>query len=272
MRSKKRVKIGIVGCGAIGEGVALFINKQLSNEVHLLALADLDKARAEKLSRKITPRPQICDIDRLIKKVDLVIETASAQAARSVLVAACNYKKDLMLLSVGALIHNFSLLRRAIKLGLNVYVPSGAISGVDGLGAFGLATIRKVSLTTSKPPKGLIGASYLKEKKINLNNLRKPKLVFKGSVKEAVKHFPKNINVAATIYLATAFKKVEVCIMADPKLKRNVHSIRVEAKEGNLDMRIENFPSKSNPKTSAMTIFSTQNLLKKLFSPFKIGS
>jgi len=272
MLSKKIVKIGIVGCGAIGSGVALFINKKLGKNVRLAALADVDKVKVEKLSRRISPRPQICDIDSLIKKVDLVIESASAAAARSVLAKAYKYKKDVMILSVGALIHNLPLLQRAIKRKLNIYVPSGAISGVDGLGAFGLATIRKVSLITSKPPKGLIGASYLKDKKINLNNLSKEKVVFRGSVKEAVKHFPKNINVAATIYLSTAFKKVEVCIKADPKLKRNVHSIRVEAKEGNLDMRIENFPSKSNPKTSAMTIFSTQNLLKKLFSPFKIGS
>jgi len=91
-------------------------------------------------------------------------------------------------------------------------------------------------------------------------------------VSEAVKYFPKNINVAATLLLASSFKDVEVCIKADPRLKRNVHQILAEAKEAKVDIRVQNVPSESNPKTSALAILSTQYLLKKIFSSFKIGS
>lgn len=96
--------------------------------------------------------------------------------------------------------------------------------------------------------------------------------VSKNATQEAIKYFPKNINVAVTVFLASAFKKVEVCIKADPALKRNVHSISVDAAEAKLNIRIENIPSTTNPKTSALAILSTQQLLNKIFSPLKIGS
>jgi aspartate dehydrogenase len=100
----------------------------------------------------------------------------------------------------------------------------------------------------------------------------KERCVFEGSVQEAVKYFPKNINVAATLMLASAFKNVKVYIKANPHLKRNTHRIQIEADEARVNITVENVPSRLNPKTSALAILSTQCLLKKIFSPLKIGS
>jgi len=272
MLKNKRVKIGIVGCGSIGGEVARYIDKKLSSSAIVYALADEDIKAAIKLQKKISLGPKVLDTVTLVKEVDLVIETASAVAANFILKQAINYRKDLMILSVGALINKTSLLKEAAKKGIKIYIPSGAIAGIDGIGALSMGKIKKISLTTSKPPQGLVGADYLKKKRINLVNLKKEKVVFKGSVSEAIKHFPKNINVAVAISLASAFKKVEVCIKADPKLKRNIHNIVVDSEEAKLRISVENMPSRTNPKTSALTILSTQQLLKKIFSPFKIGS
>jgi len=272
MSKNKQIKIGIVGCGSIGGGVASYIDKKLSSSAVVYALADQDAKSAIKLQKKLSSEPKVLDTVTLVKEVDLVIETASVAAANFLLKEVIAYGKDLIILSVGALIDKISLLREAGKKGIKIYVPSGAVVGIDGLGALSMGKIKKVSLTTSKPPKGLIGADYLKNKRIDLTNLKKEKIVFKGNVEEAIKYFPKNINVAVAISLASAFKKVEVCIKADPKLKRNVHNITVDSEEAKLNIRVENIPSKSNPKTSALTILSTQQLLKKIFSPLKIGS
>ena len=272
MLKSKRVKIGIVGCGSIGTGVARYIDKKLSFSAIVYALADEDIKVAMKLQKKISLGSKVLDTVTLVKEVDLVIETASVAAANFLLKQAIDYRKDLIILSVGALINKTSLLKEAAKKGIKIYIPSGAISGIDGIGALSMGKIKKISLTTSKPPRGLIGANYLKKKRINLVNLKKEKVVFKGSVTEAIKHFPKNINVAVAISLASAFKRVEVCIKADPKLKRNVHHIVVDSEEAKLSIKVENIPSKTNPKTSALAILSTQQLLKKIFFPLKIGS
>jgi len=269
---QERVKIGLIGCGAIGEGVSLFLDKNLQDVAFLYALADIDKEKAERLQKRLLSSPRICDIDALIKEVDLVIEAASAEAVKIILEKTLLYKKDVVIVSVGGLISNISLLKEVKKERINIYVPSGAVCAVDGIGALGLGNINKLSLTTSKPPRGLIGAAYLKDKNIDLSNLEEEKVVFKGSVEEAIKYFPKNINVAATLFLASSFENIEVSIKADPKLKRNVHHITVDAEEAKLSMSIENIPSKLNPKTSALTALSIQSLLKKIFYPFKIGS
>ena len=81
----KKVKIGIVGCGAIGEGVSLFIERKLQSAASLYALADRDRERAKRLQKKLRSLPRIYDVDTLIEKVDLVIEAASVEAARFIL-------------------------------------------------------------------------------------------------------------------------------------------------------------------------------------------
>jgi aspartate dehydrogenase len=269
---KNKLKIGIVGCGAIGEGVALFIDKELKDKAILLALADSDTEKAEILTEKLSSTPKILDINTLIKSVDLVIEAASIDAAKYILQKAIIFKKDVIILSVGALVKKRFINREAERRGINIYVPSGAICGVDGLGALSLGDIKRVCLVTSKPPKGLLGVKYLKKKRVNLTNLKKEMVIFKGTVEKAIKHFPQNINVAATLLLATSFKNVEVCIKADPNVKRNTHRIEIDTGEARISINIENVPSKTNPKTSALAILSTQYLLKKIFSSFKIGS
>jgi aspartate dehydrogenase len=270
--SENKVKVGIVGCGAIGEGVASFIDRELKDKVTLYAVSDQDTEKAEILVEKLSADVEILDIDRLIKKVDLVIEAASVGAATDILEKAVELKKDVIILSVGAFMKDFSLIEKARKRGINIYVPSGAICGVDGLGALSLGEIRRITLTTSKPPKGLLGADYLKKHKINLTNLKEEKIIFSGGVKEAIKYFPQNINVAATLFLVSGAKEVQVCIKADPKVERNIHRIEIDTEEAKISISIENVPSKINPKTSALAILSTQYLLKKLFSSFKIGS
>lgn len=270
-KSKKK-KIGIVGCGAIGEGVALFIDRKLKKEADLFALAELDKTKAICLKRRLKCNPKILEIDSLIDAVDLIIEVASQEAADYILKRAVRKGKDVIILSMGALLKNRSLLKKAPIKGSTVYIPSGAICGVDGLNALSVSRIRRVCLTTSKPPRGLIGAKYLKDKRIKLKGLKKERVVFKGTVKEAIKSFPKNINVAATLLMASNFKDVKVFIKADPGLRRNTHNVEIEAKEARISINIENIPSAKNPKTSALTILSTQALLKKIFSSFKIGS
>jgi len=268
----KIVRIGVVGCGAIGRGVSLFIDKKLKKFASVYALADKDVIAAKRLQSKLHSRAFIYDIDTLVKKVDLVIETASVEAAQKILKKILFYKKDTIILSVGALINNLDLLEKAKKKNIKIYIPSGAICGVDGIGALSMGVIKKIYLITSKPPRGLMGASYLQKKRINLSNLKKEKIIFTGGVKEAIKYFPKNINVAATLLLASSSANIRVCIKADPRIKSNIHRIILKSKEANLNINIENIPSKTNPKTSALTVLSTQYLLKSIFSPFKIGS
>ena len=186
---------------------------------------------------------------------------------------ALTFKKDVIVLSVGALITEPSLLRKARQRGIRLYIPSGAVCGVDGVGALSGNMIEVVELTTSKPPAGLSGVRYLNEKKVGIKGLRKPKIVFQGSVTEAVRCFPRNINVAATLFLASGgSENMKVVIRVDPRLKRNVHKVYVRARAATVTIEVENVSSPHNPKTSYLTILSIHHLLEKMVSSLKVGS
>ncbi|MFH1772534.1 MAG: aspartate dehydrogenase domain-containing protein [Candidatus Omnitrophota bacterium] len=268
----KKASVGIIGCGAIGSEVAFFLEKELSGKTNISVLADIYEEKAQSLREKLSSRPKIYSLKDTVSKVDLIIEAASVDAARCCLKEVYGKKKDIIILSIGALIGENEFLRKVQENGTRVWVPSGAICGVDGLGALSMGKIQSIKLITSKPPAGLIGASYLEENKIDLSCLTEEKIIFKGGVKEAISCFPRNINVAATLLLASSSEKVEVIIKADPQLKRNIHRIEIKSSHASVAIEVQNIPSKNNPKTSALAILSTQYLLKKMFSSLKIGS
>jgi aspartate dehydrogenase len=272
MERRSKTKIGIIGCGAIGRGVARYVDAKLKPWASVRAICDVDLSAAKKLQKSLRSKPAIMSSEELVTKVDLVLEAASVEVARDVLKKIIFFKKDVIILSMGALLGEKALLEKARKNNINIYLPSGAIVGVDALGALSMGHIEKITLTTSKPPKGLLGADYFKNSGIDIAGLKKERCVFKGTVKDAIKHFPKNINVAVTLLIASGFSNVAVMIMANPALCRNKHLIEIVAKEATVRVEIENVPSALNPKTSALTILSTQYLLKKLFSPLKTGS
>ncbi|VVB68589.1 putative L-aspartate dehydrogenase [uncultured archaeon] len=156
--------------------------------------------------------------------------------------------------------------------GSRIYIPSGAISGLDGLKSASIGTIRKVTLTTTKNPKGLEGAPYIRENKVDLEALKEPAVIFEGSAAEAVKAFPANVNVAATLCLAAREGKVRVKIIADPNINVNRHEIMAEGDFGQIFTRVENVPSPKNPKTSYLAALSAIATLRSIVEPLKIGT
>ena len=271
---KKKIKLGIVGCGAIGQGTASFLDKHLSRELVLGFIYDKDIRQAEALKQKLHNfRPRIVDsLEDLVKNSDLILETASWKIIDTLMKKALQYKKDLIILSIGGLINKKHLLNKAKKRGITIYLPSGAICGVDGILASYQGKIKKCILSTSKPPQGFKDVAYFQKRKINLAKIKKETIVFQGSPQKAFKYFPKNINVASTLLLASDFKNTKVYVKINPKIKRNIHEIYLESEVGKITIKVENTPSKDNPKTSTLAIASAQALIKKLTSKVKIGT
>ncbi len=264
-------RIGVVGCGAIGSEIARAIDNG-EIKASISGLCDIDKSGADKLSGSLKSHPAIMSMDELAGNSDIIAEAAGVGAVEP-LVNICVAKGiDLLVMSVGGL--KPELFERFEGSKSSLYIPSGAVAGIDGLLALaGAGEIETLTLTTTKPPAGLKGASYLEEKGIDLDGLKEPIVVFEGSPVEAIKHFPKNINVSTTISLATAAgDKMKVCLVADPNTKTNTHEINMVSAFGALNMKVENKPSPTNPKTSALAYLSAISLLKKITSNVKIGT
>ena len=258
-------KIGIIGCGTIGTGIAEYIQKKLKRKAKIIALCDSNALMAWQLSRRIKPRPIVTDIDELIKRSDLIIESASVSVSGQVAKKAVLAGKDVLIMSTGGLLKKAGLFKKAKLNRCNIYIPSGAICGMDGLRSAMIGRIKKVVLTTRKPPRGLKGAPYLMAKGIDVDGIKKETVVFEGNAGSAIKYFPQNVNVAATLSLSgIGPRRTRVRIVTSPKYKRNTHEIEVEGEFGKLWTRTENVPSKNNPKTSQLAVFSAMSKLKEI--------
>ncbi|MCX5707188.1 MAG: aspartate dehydrogenase [Candidatus Omnitrophica bacterium] len=270
-----KLKIGIVGCGAIGSSLAKVIVRDFAKDAQLTALYDIDKSKSIKLSRLLKKKSLgVRDLSLLIKKSRLVIEASSAKSSWDISRKALSSGRDIMIMSVGGVVSNSGQLRRlAIINNCKVYIPSGAICGVDALKAARVGKIKKVTLTTRKNPLSFKGVKYIEEKGISLSKIKNDKVLFSGLAKDAVKYFPQNINVAAVLSMAgIGQNKTRVNIIASPKVSKNIHEIRIEAGAGNVFSRTENILHPDNPKTSFLAVLSAIATLKQILEPVRIGT
>lgn len=267
----KKLKIGIIGCGAIGSAIAGSCGKELKDTVQLVSIYDIDSNKSRSLSKKLRKNISSQSSAHVFKIADLIIEAAGMSAVEDILKRAIKSKKDVMIMSVGGLLKCASLAKKA--RGMRIYAPSGAITGVDGLKASAIAGVESVEITTKKSPEGLKGAPYLIKNNIELDNLREEKIVFQGTAAEAVLGFPKNINVSATLSLAgIGPDKTRVKIIAVPGLRSNIHEVRISARSGIIKTITENVPSPDNPKTSYLASLSAIAMIKNIAGNVKIGT
>jgi aspartate dehydrogenase len=182
-------------------------------------------------------------------------------------------KKDVLVMSVGKFIEGESIFKLAQKQGVRVLIPSGAIAGIDAIKAASLQRIDRITLTTRKPIYGFADNAYVQERRINLSQIKKETILFEGNVREAVKCFPQNINVAATIALASNSKdKLKIRIATSPEFKVNSHEIEVVGEFGRMVTKTENVVCPDNPKTSYLAVLSAVRTLKEYFQGVKIGT
>ncbi|MFH1656074.1 MAG: aspartate dehydrogenase [Candidatus Omnitrophota bacterium] len=275
MKTKKgKLKIGIVGCGAIGSRIAKAIVEDFSENADLSGLYDITLEKAYNLSSDLKKKNIVAlSLEDLIKKCSFVIEAASGKVSKTIAKSSVEAGRDIMIMSVGGMIDAEDVFKIAKEKNRNIYLPSGALCGLDAVKAASLVRIDQVTLTTRKPPSGLIGNPYLLKRNINLEHIDKETVIFEGNVDMAVRLFPKNINVAAVLSLASGCKdKVLVKIITSPEYTKNSHEILVEGEFGKLQARTENFPCPDNPKTSFLAVLSAIATLKKILEPIKIGT
>lgn len=270
-------KIGLLGCGAIGTQIALAIDSG-KIPAELTHVYDFDNSRAEKLVSRLAKKPIIVANPHLLSSnnVDIVVEAASQEAVKNHALSILQNRKDLMIMSVGALLDEsvFEILFDACKeFKKKIYLPSGAIAGLDAIKS-AKDELESVTLTTTKNPKALAGAKFFEEKKLDVNSITQKTTIFEGPAKEAVTLFPANINVAALLSLAgLGSTKTLVKIVADPGTDKNTHQIDAKGKSGKITIQVENVPDPTNPKTSRLAILSAIECLRMACTDdIKIGT
>jgi len=154
---KNKFRLGIVGFGSIGKYIAVSCEKKLKGRIKITAVFDTVPGPAASYFKR---KPSVIanNLSDVFKRSDLVVESAGKSAVKSVLEHALKYRKDVMIMSVGGLLGLSSTLKRSASRGIKVYVPSGAVSGIDALKSAMSGKVRGVCITTTKPAMSLEGA------------------------------------------------------------------------------------------------------------------
>lgn len=273
MTAAKDLKVSIGGLGVIGKHVARALDNGEIPGLALQSVCAKDQAKLRNTISDFKAPPAIVALEELGTDSDIVIECAPKAVFSTIAQSAITNGCIFMPLSVGALLDNMELIDQARETNARIYVPTGALLGLDAVKAVAEGDVQSITLVTRKPPRGLQGAPYLVENAINVENLSEPLKVFSGTAREAAKAFPANVNVAAALALAgIGPEKTSVEVWADPGVNKNMHTINVKAAASSFTMSIENVPSDETPATGKITALSVIASLRRLTSTLVVGT
>jgi aspartate dehydrogenase len=251
------MKIGLLGCGNIGHIIA-----RHTGSFAITAVYDEVYAKASEIAA-ISGATAYRDFAAFVAAdFDIVVEAASVSAAKLFAEEVISHNKDIVIMSVGALTDaafRDALRGRAREHGMKVYIPSGAIFGLDNLKIGRISTIRRLLLRTTKSPASL--GIDTKERR----------MIFSGKANECIKAFPRNVNVSVAMSLAAGMD-TDIELFVDPAVDRNVHELFIEGDFGETYIRVTNFPSPDNPATSYLAALSILSLLEQIDDPIIIGT
>lgn len=260
------MRITIIGCGSIGSKLARAADQM--QEVRRIYLMDIRKDVADSVAASMNKAVVINSVEEELYHCDLVIEAATQDAAKQILPMVIARGVDMMIMSVGSLVDDDfrkMVFDRAKVSGAKIYIPTGALCGTDGLRSASVDEIESVELITTKGPKSLADVKYLMDKGIDVNMITERTVIYTGPAREAVRIFPKNVNVAATVsLLGIGFDDTKVTVVLDPAIKSNSHDLKVKGKFGEMECHTYNVPESDNPKTSHLATLSAISALKRI--------
>ncbi|MBQ9026860.1 MAG: aspartate dehydrogenase [Methanobrevibacter sp.] len=253
------MNVGIIGCGAIANIIASRIVPE-DNNIEIKYFFDKDIERAENLA-SFAGGVAVLDFDDMLNDVDLILECASPDSVKLLAPKILEKGIDMIIMSIGAFMDK-DFFTKALNIArendAHIHLPSGAVVGLDGIKAVADFGLKEITLVTRKSPKSLG------------KDIDTEEVLFEGKASDAVKEFPLNINVAATISLACN-RDIDVKIIVDPNVDRNVHEITAKGDFGEFKTITMNHPCAANPKTSMLAAISAIKLLKSFDETISVG-
>lgn len=264
--------IAIIGCGSVAAGVCQGVAEGKAGDVKVVKVYDHNLSKAKKLAKSFGARAA-ASVEELTSdpSVNLVIEAASQNAVGQYAEAVLRSGKNLLVLSVGALGGGKAqeLAALAESYGTRIFVPTGAIVGIDGLRASETMGLASVEVEFRKP------LSHFKEDLTkyvrNPSSITAATTIFEGSAIEAVKLFPRSVNVSITAGLAgLGPERTRVRMVVDPSVSRNIITLRASGQAGEITAQTANILT-PGLGSSYLTIASVLGLLKSMNRSLVIG-
>ena len=266
------LKIGLLGVGAIGRTIATALD-QKQVDAELVALSDQDCARAEALSSELSNHPPVLPVEEMIDRCELAVEAASQAALPDFVPKALARGRDMLIMSVGGLLGREEWFREASAKGL---------PNLRSLRRHRGPRWNQVRLDWANRLRGIDqpqareGARRLEVRARSRDSTRRHERGhghLRGLSRRRRPSVSDNVERGGIAALGRRFVgQVRVRVVAVPGGSENVHEIRVQGEFGRLSMRVENVPSKTNPRTSQLAAFSAIATLKNLTRSLRVGT
>ncbi|MEP0073602.1 MAG: aspartate dehydrogenase [Marinomonas sp.] len=277
MKSQTRLKVGIIGLGAIGGHVANCIEKGEAGNAELVALVCRDKEKYLTINKDQSGHFKSLitdDIETLFAaKPDIVIEAAGQESLSQYGISILEKGIDLLVSSIG-LFTNDDILntftQAAEQSGSQMLLSSGALPALDWMSASSLSKVSNAAITQEKPVISWKGTRA--EELIDLDSITEPTCFFEGTAREAANIFPKSSNISAMLALATVgLDNTKVRLVADPISQIMNTLIEFDSEVGQLQLNCQGIPSPENPSTSTGVPLSIVKSIRNLSSSIHYG-
>lgn len=259
--------VSVIGAGSLANVFANVLH-DFFPEFKLHSVLGRNQEKADAFASKYNCRIVFDIKDFLKDAAPVVVDLAGGTALKEYALPILNSGRTVICLSSGAFADDAfkqEAIRTASENHGRICIVNGAIGGLDFLQTCALQRgAAEVVIETTKSPKSLLGAPGLDGK--NLDLTRKT-VVFDGSVQEAIKGFPKNINVGVITALASENPQTKVKIVSDPEIHSNTHKIIYRSALADAVMEFSGKPDPANPKSSTTAALSAAACLKNLYSP-----
>ena len=250
-------RLAVIGFGAISEELVRCLETR--GELNTLAGVLVRPLRVTQVRKLAAGRFAVVEeIDALLNLgAEVVVECAGHGALRCFGPPVLARGIDLIISSVGALADpEFAAkIASAAENNAQVWIPSGAVAGIDGLLAARTAGLKRVTYTSVKPPlawngtpaEGLLTGAAREQRRV----------FFEGSARDAAIHYPQNANVGATIAFAgLGLDCTQVRLVSDPGATGPLGIIEADGDFGTFRFEVLAYASPINPKTSVITAHS----------------
>jgi len=258
-------RLALMGYGAITEELLGCV--EAGGELASLAVVLVRPQRLAQAQARAAGRFAVIDsLEALLALApEVVAECAGHGAMRQYAPALLSRGIDVICSSVGVLADRefeVQLARAAAEGGGRVWIPSGAVAGIDGLLAARTAGLNEVTYTSVKPPKAWDGTPG---ERLLVGAAREERTTFfEGSAREAATQYPQNANVGATVALAgLGLERTRVKLVSDPAATGPLGIIEAAGEFGRMRFEILAYASPRNPKTSLLTAHSLYAALRE---------
>ncbi len=256
--------VALLGCGALARLFAQHLPDVLP-DVRLTGAFCRTPEACQAFAANFGCRASASLEELLADSPDYVVEFAGGAAVRAHARAVLE-KTNLIAASIGAFADPdfFEDVKSVARAhGTRLFLPNGAVGGLDLLQTFALMGGARLEIENEKAPRSLNGAPYLAGRALSETH---PETVFTGSVQDAIAGFPKNVNVAVAASVAASAPDALVTIHSVPGAAENTHRIKIRNDLMHAELTIASKPDPANPRSSTSTAWSVLALLKNLTS------